>query len=95
VTVHDFNSNSFSWQLFLGALKGEIKWQMQRFALKRARRDFNGLGVIKKDIQKYVGARESKIHVVYLAAGEQFERIKTEDIKLKEIRKKFGLPEKV
>jgi len=93
VTVHDLTPIVFP-AAFPRGIKGEIKWQMQRFALKRADAILTDSESSKKDIQKYVGARESKIHVVYLAAGEQFERIKTEDIKLKEIRKKFGLPEK-
>jgi glycosyltransferase involved in cell wall biosynthesis len=67
---------------------------MQRFALKRASAVITDSESSKKDIKKYAGVRENKIHVIYLAAGEDFKRLRTEDVRLKEMRKKFGLPEK-
>ena len=47
----------------------------------------------KEDIVKFVGVRKSKVHVVYLAAGEKFIKLKTQNLKL-EIKKKYDLPEK-
>src|ERR1035437_4770354 len=93
VTVHDLTPIVFP-QAFPSGIKGKLKWQMQRFALKRASAVITDSESSKRDIKKYAGVRENKIHVIYLAAGEDFKRLKTEDVRLKEIRKKFGLPEK-
>jgi glycosyltransferase involved in cell wall biosynthesis len=81
-------------QAFPSGIKGKLKWQMQRFALKRASAVITDSESSKRDIKKYAGVRENKIHVIYLAAGEQFIKLKTENVELKEARKKFGLPEK-
>ncbi len=93
VTVHDLTPIVFP-EAFPSGIKGKLKWQMQRFALKRASAVITDSESSKRDIKKYAGVRENKIHVIYLAAGEDFKRLKTEDVRLKEIRKKFGLPEK-
>jgi glycosyltransferase involved in cell wall biosynthesis len=93
VTVHDLTPIVFP-EAFPSGIKGKLKWQMQRFALKRASAVITDSESSKKDIRKYAGIKESKIHVVYLAAGEQFTKLKTEKVKLKEISKRFGLPEK-
>jgi glycosyltransferase involved in cell wall biosynthesis len=92
VTVHDLTPIVFS-DNFPSGIKGKIKWQMQRFALKRANAILTDSNSSKKDIVKFVGVRESKVKVVYLAAGEQFTKLKTENVKL-EVRKKYNLPEK-
>ena len=92
VTVHDLTPIVFP-QSFPRGIKGEIKWQMQRYALKRADAIITDSESSKKDIVKFVGTKERKIKVVYLAAGEQFTKLKTENIKL-EVRKKYNLPEK-
>jgi glycosyltransferase involved in cell wall biosynthesis len=91
--VHDLTPIVFP-QAFPSGIKGKLKWQMQRFALKRANAVITDSESSKRDIKKYVGVRENKIHVIYLAAGEQFIKLKTENVKLKEISKKYGLPEK-
>jgi glycosyltransferase involved in cell wall biosynthesis len=93
VTVHDLTPIVFP-ENFPSGIKGKIKWKMQRFALKRASAVITDSESSKKDIKKYAGVRENKIHVIYLAAGEDFKRLGTEDVRLKEMRKKFGLPEK-
>jgi glycosyltransferase involved in cell wall biosynthesis len=93
VTVHDLTPIVFQ-QAFPSGIKGKLKWQMQRYALKRASAVITDSNSSKKDIRKYAGVRENKINVVYLAAGEQFMKLKTDNIKLKEVRKRYGLPEK-
>ena len=92
VTVHDLTPMIFP-QAFPKGIKGEIKWQMQRFALKRADAILTDSKSSKKDIQKYVGVKESQIHVVYLAASEQFRKLDEGSWKT-ELRKKYNLPEK-
>src|ERR1035437_837052 len=93
VTVHDLTPIVFP-QAFPSGIKGKLKWQMQRFALKRASAVVTDSESSKRDIKKYAGVRENKIHVIYLAAGEQFEKLKTENLKLKEIQKRYGLPDR-
>ncbi|MGA2911271.1 MAG: glycosyltransferase family 1 protein [Candidatus Levyibacteriota bacterium] len=92
VTVHDLTPIVFP-QAFPRGIRGEIKWQMQRFALKRADVILTDSESSKKDIQNYVGARENKIHVVYLAAGEQYIQLETKNFK-SEIQKRYGLPDR-
>jgi glycosyltransferase involved in cell wall biosynthesis len=92
VTVHDLTPIVFP-EAFPKGIKGEIKWQMQKFALKRANAVITDSKSSKKDIQKYAGVKESKIHVVYLAAGEGFKKLEDGSWK-QEIGKKYGLPEK-
>ncbi len=90
VTVHDLTPIVFP-QAFPRGIKGELKWQMQRYALRQADAIITDSESSKKDIVKYVGANSNKINVVYLAAGEQFRRLKTEDLRLKT---EYQLPEK-
>jgi len=92
VTVHDLTPIVFP-QAFPRGIKGEIKWQMQKFALKRADAVITDSKSSKKDIQKYAGVRENKIHVIYLAAGEQFKKLETGNWKL-ELKKRYGLPDR-
>jgi glycosyltransferase involved in cell wall biosynthesis len=91
VTVHDLTPIVFP-KSFPRGLKGEIKWQMQRYALKRADAIVTDSQSSKKDVIKYVGAKESKVKVVYLAAGEQFKQLEIKNFKL-EIQKRYGLPD--
>jgi len=92
VTVHDLTPIVFP-EAFPRGIKGEIKWQMQKFALKKADAVITDSKSSKKDIIKFIGARESKVKVVYLAVGEQFKKL-TDDSWKEEIRKKYNLPKK-
>jgi len=92
VTVHDLTPIVFS-ENFPSGIKGKIKWQMQRFALKRANAILTDSKSSKKDVIKFVGVKESKVKVVYLAAGEQFKQLEIKNFKL-EIKKRYNLPEK-
>ncbi len=93
VTVHDLTPIVFK-ERFPRGIKGEIKWQMQRYALKKANAIITDSQSSKKDIVKYVGVNASRVHVIYLAAGEDFQRFKTEDVRLKMVREKYKLPER-
>jgi len=93
VTVHDLTPLVFP-EYFPKGIKGWLKWQIQKISLKKANTIITDSESSKKDIIKYAGINEEKIHVVYLAAGEQFERLKTPDLRIKELRTKYELPEK-
>lgn len=92
VTVHDLTPIVFP-DAFPVGIKGKIKWQMQRFALKKANAIITDSKSSKKDIQKHVGAKDNKIDVVYLAAGEDFKVISKESPILRKVKNKFNLPQ--
>ena len=92
VTVHDLTPIVFP-NAFPKGIKGELKWQMQRFSLRKANAIITDSESSKKDILKYVGARQNKVKVVYLAAGEQFKKLEKGPWE-SELRKKYDLPEK-
>jgi glycosyltransferase involved in cell wall biosynthesis len=95
VTVHDLTPIVFP-NLFPRGFKGQLKWQMQRYALKQANAIITDSQNSKSDILKYVGFKENKVNVAYLAAGEGFKRFTDNELinKNSELRTKFKLPEK-
>ena len=92
VTVHDLTPIVFK-KYFPRGLKGELKWQMQRFALKKANAIITDSNCSKKDIVKYVGVPAERVSVIYLAAGEEFKKLDIGNWKL-EIKKRYGLPDR-
>ena len=93
VTVHDLTPIVFP-EHFPAGLKGNLKWQMQRFNLRKVDGILTDSKASKKDIVKIVGFPENKIDVAYLAAGEEFQKIKKEKLAANDLRKKYSLPEK-
>jgi len=95
VTVHDLIPLVFP-KYFPRGLRGNLKWQIQKMALKGSGAIITDSQSSKTDILKFVGVRKDKVHAVYLAAGEQFKRLKTEDLGTKnnELRTKYKIPEK-
>lgn len=93
VTVHDLTPIVFP-DAFPRGIKGELKWQMQRFALKKANEIITDSECSKKDVIKFIGAKESKIDVVYLAAGEEFKILEQNEKDITALRKKYNLPDK-
>lgn len=93
VTVHDLTPLAFP-NHFKPGLKGKLKWQIQKLALKNADAIITDSESSKKDIIKYAGVTAERISVVYLAAGEEFKMINDKGLMIKEIRRKYKLPEK-
>lgn len=93
ITVHDLTPLVFP-QHFPAGIKGNLSWQIQRLSLIRSDGIITDSLSSKKDIVKYTGISENKVHSVYLAAGEEFTRLKIEDLRLKKIREKYKLPDK-
>jgi glycosyltransferase involved in cell wall biosynthesis len=95
VTVHDLTPLMFP-NHFPAGLKGNLKWQIQRYNLHRVDRVIVDSECSKNDVIKIAGVSPDKIDVVYLAAGNEFQRLKTEDLRLKknDLREKYKLPEK-
>lgn len=92
VTVHDLTPLVFP-DHFKAGLRGKVKWQIQKRGIKNADAIIADSISSKKDIIKYAGISESKVGVVYLAAGSEF-RVIDSKLKLEEIRKKYNLPKK-
>ena len=90
VTVHDLTPLVFKNE-FPAGVRGEVKWIIQKKRLKRAGAIITDSNSSKKDINKFSGIDNSKIHVVYLAAASYFTQIPEE--KKRGIIKKFNLPE--
>ena len=84
VTVHDLTPLVFP-EHFKSGLKGALKWQIQKASLRNAVSIITDSESSKKDIVKYVGINESKIKVVYLAAGSEF-KAKESKLKLEQVR---------
>ena len=93
VTVHDLTPLVFPEHFKIG-IKGKIKWQMQRSALRRVDAIITDSISSKKDIIKFTGIEEHGVNVVYLAAGDQFKKLQNAESKIQNLRKKYNLPEK-
>jgi glycosyltransferase involved in cell wall biosynthesis len=92
VTVHDLTPLVFP-EHFPAGLKGTIKWQAQRLSLQNVNGIITDSICSKKDIERIVGINPEKVTVAYLAADEEFKNLKHEDVRLKNIKKKYNLPE--
>lgn len=93
VTIHDLTPIVFK-ELFPRGFKGELKWQMQKFSLKKTRRIITDSFNSKEDIIKFAKIKEAKIDVVYLASGKQFKNLNLSSEEKSKIKKKFNLPDK-
>lgn len=90
VTVHDLIPLKFP-RHFPRGIRGEIKWQMQKFSLKSSAGIITDSKSSKKDISEVIGFNKEKIYVVYLAPDEEFKVLKKE--KLHQVVKKYNLPQ--
>ncbi len=101
VTVHDLTPLVFPKE-FPSGLKGKVKWEIQKQALRNADGIITDSVSSKKDIVKFTGISEDKISAVYLAAGEEFKIVQSSTLrirsgrklKVKSLRKKYSLPDK-
>lgn len=92
VTVHDLTPLVFP-KYFPKGVRGSFKWFIQKSSLRKANLIIADSMSSKKEIIKFTGIKENKINVIHLAAGEQFRKLKIENLKLK-IARKYELPEK-
>ncbi|EKD89830.1 MAG: glycosyl transferase group 1 [uncultured bacterium] len=92
VTVHDLTPIKFP-QHFPRGLKGELKWQIQRFLLKTVRAIVTDSFASKKDLMALVGINPDKIYPIYLAPAEKFLSLKTKTDK-QNVLDKYKLPKK-
>ena len=93
VTVHDLIPIRFK-KHYPPGLKGKMRWQIQKRLLRRTERIITDSKSSKKDIIKCINYPENKIEVIYLAAGEEFKKLKVKSEKLKVIKEKYQLPDR-
>ncbi|HSX09857.1 MAG TPA: glycosyltransferase family 1 protein [Candidatus Saccharimonadales bacterium] len=91
VTVHDLTPLVFPSH-FPAGVKGNFKWQIQRFNLHNVDRIIADSIASQNDITKIVGITKEKVDVAYLAADEEFKPLKNQDQRLKSVQKKYNLP---
>ena len=92
VTVHDLTPLVFP-EHFKPGIRGALKWQVQKLALKQLDIIITDSESSKKDIVKFAGIEENKIRVVYLAPSERFKKIENTPA-LDSVKEKYKLPEK-
>lgn len=93
ITVHDLTPLVFP-EHFPSGIKGKIKWVIQKKSLRKADAIITDSESSKKDIIKFTGVNEDKIHVIYLAAGEEYKKVQSSKLKVKSLRARYQLPEK-
>lgn len=89
VTVHDLTPFVFPKE-FPAGIKGKLYWKFQKLFLKHADAIVTDSECSKNDILKFIGISEEKVHVVLLAAGEEFKKISLSQ----SILKKYNIPPK-
>lgn len=92
VTVHDLTPLVFP-EHFPAGLKGNLKWQFQKYRLKKTNAVITDSEASKNDIIKIAGIPENKVSVAYLAAAKEFQVLE-DTSKLTDVKKKYNLPEK-
>ncbi len=93
VTIHDLTPLIFPEHFPIG-LKGNIKWQIQKHLVKQADAIITDSQSSKKDIVSLLKFNSEKVHVVYLAAGEEFKRSINNQKQKREMLTKYNLPER-
>lgn len=93
VTIHDLTPIILP-ELFPKGIKGSLKWYVQKQIIKHVDAVITDSYASKKDIEKFIGISSSKIHVVHLAAGDEFQKMTIIKNKEEVIKKKYQLPKK-
>lgn len=92
ITIHDVIPLVFPNHYPTG-IRGNLKFQIQKFSLKGVKAIITDSGNSKKDIFKYLNYPKNKIHVVHLAPAKEFKPI-TNQQSLVAVKNKYHLPEK-
>ncbi|HUV46957.1 MAG TPA: glycosyltransferase, partial [Candidatus Bathyarchaeia archaeon] len=92
VTIHDLIPLIFPNNYSAG-FRGKIKWQMQKFLLKKAKAIITDSKNSKKDIVNIIGFPEQKIFPIQLAFNKNFRRLTGIKQQSVMIKNKYHLPE--
>lgn len=90
VTIHDLIPLIYP-KYYPPGIKGRFKFLVQKVLVKRVDGVIAVSKTSKKDIVRFLGVPQEKIHVVYEAPRKIFKKLETGDWKL-EIKKQYGLP---
>lgn len=91
VTIHDLIPLIFP-DKYLRGVRGEIKWQIQKFALSNTSGIITDSKNSQKDIIKIIGYPKDKIYPISLAPDEIYRKLEDGNWKF-ESRSKYNLPE--
>lgn len=91
VTVHDMTPFVFP-RHFPPGLKGELRWYIQRFLLRRSDAIIADSLRSKKDVENFVKIDSNKVYTVYLSAGDAFKKIVNSSA-LRSTKEKYKLPD--
>lgn len=89
VTVHDLTPIVFP-EGFPSGIKGKLRWEIQKIALRRSDGVITDSKSSKKDVEKLARVSPSRVHVAYLAASHDFKEVTSH--KQHEVIKKYNLP---
>lgn len=92
ITIHDLIPLVYP-KNFPRGIRGELKWQIQRFGASRAARVITDSQTSKKDIMRFIHVNEDKVDVVPLAPRAGFSPVANPKI-LSEVIEKYSLPSK-
>lgn len=92
VTIHDIIPLLYP-EYYPPGIKGKIRFQIQKFLLKKIDAVVTDTKASKKDIAKYLGYPEDKIYPIYLGTDEKFKKIPNPK-RYNQLRKKYNLPHK-
>jgi glycosyltransferase involved in cell wall biosynthesis len=92
ITVHDLTPIVFP-QHFPAGIRGNVRWQIQRFNLLRSDGIITDSFASQKDITRIVRMPKEKVSVAYLAGAEEFQRNEKGEMRREKLRKKYNLPE--
>ncbi len=92
VTIHDLIPLKFP-EHFPRGIKGEIKWQIQRFIVKRTDAVITDSRASASDISNFTGIPSAKIFPIHLAPSNHFLKAKDKTA-YQHIKEKYHLPQK-
>jgi glycosyltransferase involved in cell wall biosynthesis len=92
VTIHDIIPLLYP-EYYPPGIKGKIRFQIQKFLLKKIDAVITDTKASKKDIVKYLGYPEDKIYPIYLGTDRKFNKIPNPK-RYNQLRKKYNLPNK-
>jgi glycosyltransferase involved in cell wall biosynthesis len=92
ITIHDLIPLQFP-KYFSAGVKGNLRWQIQKRFLKKAKKIITDSQASKKAITEIANIPQKKIEVVYLGANPVFKPL-SNNKRLQQIGQKFNLPKK-
>ena len=90
LTIHDLIYLIYP-KAYSSGIKGKLKFMLQKFLIKKADAVITISETSKKDIVRFLGIPQEKIHVIYLAPREIFRPI-TDQKLLNKVKNKYNLP---